>query len=60
LALFNFLRFIMISLAFNLIFVPQVIKIYFRFKHVCAFMLVHGFTCLSVVWFEFKIDLNSN
>ena len=39
----------MLSLAFNLIFVPQVIKILSRFKLVVAFMLVHGFILFDCI-----------
>ena len=37
----------MLSLAFNLILVPQVIKKFSRLNLVVAFMLVHYFICLS-------------
>ena len=47
----------MLSLAFNLIFVSQVIKIFLRFNFVDAFMLVHCFNCLSArVEFKFKFE----
>ena len=47
----------MLSLAFNLIFVPRVIKIYLRVKMYVAFMLEHSFICLSVsVEFKFGFE----
>ena len=45
----------MISLAFKLIFLSQVIKICLSLKMVVAFMLVHYFIWLSVR-VEFKFD----
>ena len=45
----------MFRLAFNLIFVPLVIKIFLRFNFVVAFMLVHCFICLSARA-EFKLE----
>ena len=49
----------MFSIAFNLIFVPIVVKNFLRFDFVDAFMLVHGSFCLSAS-VGFKFDLNSN
>ena len=49
----------MFRLAFNLIFVSQVIK-FFRFNLDVAFMLAHCFICLSVrveFKFEFEFEL---
>ena len=47
----------MFRLAFNLIFVSQVIK-FFRFNLDVAFMLAHYFICLSVrVEFKFEFEL---
>ena len=49
----------MFSIAFNLIFVPIVVKKFLRFNFVDAFMLVHYFICLSVrVEFKFKFEFN--
>ena len=59
-ALFKFLRIIVFSLAFNLIFVSQVIKICLSLKKfVVAFKLVHCSFCLSAR-FEFKLEFEFN
>ena len=50
-ALFNFLRFIVFSLAFNLILFHKYLKFIIGLNFVVAFMLVHTF---NWVWFEFK------
>ena len=47
----------MFSLAFNLIFVSQVIKICLSLNFVVAFMLVHWSFCLSArVEFNFELE----
>ena len=53
-ALFNLLRFIMFSLAFNLIFVSQVIKICLSLKIWCC---IHAGAFVLFVW---VLELNSN
>ena len=51
----------MFSMAFNPIFVPQIIKILSKVKFCCCIMLEHLFlfACVHKV-VEFKICLNSN
>ena len=44
----------MLSLAFNLIFVSQVIKICVSLSFVVALMLVHDFILLDCIGVEFK------